>query len=214
MTDSAASVEKLDILDEVGNPIGVKDRDAVHRDGDLHRVFHCLIVAGRLDGVAVLQLRAKRKAAYPGLLDLSAAGHLASGEEPLDGIREIAEELGVDDIPRTRLIELGTRQFADDSGEGTLNRELIHVHLVRDDRSLIDYKPNRSEVGGVFDAPINDALELFGGDVDSLELDGVVRGKWVRREVTLADFVPGSAYWIALLVMAQRYLDGHRPIAI
>ena len=58
MTDSAAGVELLDIVDDMGRHLGVKPRHEVHLDGDWHRVFHCQIVAERADGpVAVLQRR-------------------------------------------------------------------------------------------------------------------------------------------------------------
>ena len=36
--------EMLDIYDEEGRHIGVKERGSVHRDGDWHRVFHCWVV--------------------------------------------------------------------------------------------------------------------------------------------------------------------------
>ena len=214
MTDCRPAIEQLDTYDELGNHTGVKSRVDVHRDGDLHRVFHCLVTAGRLDGTAVLQLRSKKKAAFGGKLDISAAGHLAAGEEPRDGVRELHEELGLTDIPASRLHHVGVRYLVDRSGEGSLNRELVNLFFIRDDRSLIDYRPQKGEVDGVFDAHIPDMLELFSGDIDALELRGVVKGEWTTREVTLDDLTPDNAYWITLFVMAQRFLSGHRPIAI
>ena len=153
MTDSAPGVEMLDIFDDLGRHLGIKPRDAVHQSGDWHKVFHCQIVTVR-DGVPVLvlQRRSNHKAAFPGLLDLSAAGHLAAGEAPLDGVRELAEELGVS-ANRDDLVLLGERRLIDDSGEGLLNKELTSVFLLRDDRPLVDYVLQTAEVDGVFDAP-------------------------------------------------------------
>ena len=85
----------LDVFDDMGRFLCVKPRDEVHQAGDWHRVFHCQIATIR-NGVPslVLQRRSDQKAAFPGLLDLSAAGHLSAGESPTDGVRELAEELG------------------------------------------------------------------------------------------------------------------------
>jgi 8-oxo-dGTP pyrophosphatase MutT (NUDIX family) len=219
LTDDVRRVEFIDVFDEVGRHLGVKDRAAVHRDGDWHRVFHCLIVTERpkAGAVALLQLRGATKAAFGGLLDLTAAGHLEAGESPLDGIRELEEELGIRVDPAD-LVPLGTRRLIDESGEGRLNRELTHVFLLRDDRPLSHYSPAVVEVGGLLEVPIDGLLEVF--DTDStLEVSGIVVGEDgtttpIRRTIGEADLVPNRGYWITLLVMAQRHLAGQEPLAI
>lgn len=219
MTDSAPGVEILDIFDDLGRHLGVKPRDAVHQSGDWHKVFHCQIATIR-NGVPVLvlQRRSDRKAAFPGLLDLSAAGHLAAGETPLDGVRELAEELGVSPN-REKLVLLGERRLVDDSGEGRLNKEITSVFLLRDDRPLTGYVLQRAEVDAVFDAPIEDLLALFAGDVNNVELFGVEhagseKAREVSSQVSLTDFVPGQSYWVSLFIMCERFLRGERPLAI
>lgn len=90
--------ELLDLLDDDGNKSGkFKERSLIHRDGDLHKTVHVWIYRKK-DGRThlLLQKRAARKDAYPGLYDISCAGHLGRGEEPSDGaMRELAEELGI-----------------------------------------------------------------------------------------------------------------------
>jgi isopentenyldiphosphate isomerase len=219
LTDDVRRVEFLDVFDEIGRHVGVKDRTAVHRDGDWHRVFHCLVVAERAGtgAVAVLQLRGATKAAFPSMLDLTAAGHLEAGESPIDGIRELEEELGIR-VDRADLVPLGTRRLIDESGEGRLNRELTHVFLLRDDRPLSDYSPAPVEVDGLLDVPIAGLLNLF--DTDStLDVNGIaVQGDGgttpIHRTIGEADLVPNRGYWITLLVMAQRHLAGQEPLAI
>ena len=193
-------------------------RNEVHERGEWHRVFHCQIVTLR-DGVptAVLQQRSRAKAAFPGLIDISAAGHLAAGETPLDGVRELEEELGVSPASE-ELVPLGVRRLADDSGEGTLNCELTSVYLLREDRPLTDYVLARDEVDAVLDAPIADLLALFGG-TPSITVHGTASAghpdaSEVTLEVTLDDFVPGAEYWVVLMVMAQRFLAGQGPLAV
>ncbi len=218
VTDSAPGVEQLDVIDEVGRYLRTAPRDEVHERGEWHRVFHCQIVTLR-DGAptAVLQQRSRTKAAFPGLIDISAAGHLAAGETPLDGIRELEEELGISPAS-TDLVPLGVRRLADDSGEGTLNCELTSVYLLRDDRPLTDYVLARDEVDALLDAPIADLLALFGG-APSITVQGIASAghpdaSKVTLEVTLDDFVPGAEYWVVLMVMAQRYLAGQGPLAV
>ncbi len=219
MTDSAAGVELLDIVDDMGRHLGVKPRDAVHRDGDWHRVFHCQIVTVRNDvPVAVLQRRSTAKLAFPGLLDISAAGHLAAGEQPHDGVRELTEELGVAPDPDA-LVPLGVRRLVDDSGEGNLNRELTSVFLLRDDRPLDGYIIEPSELDSVVDVPIDGLLGLLGGRHRHLEVSGVAaagqpHAQEITERITVDDLVPGGDYWVTLMVMAQRFLRGELPLAI
>lgn len=219
MTDSAPGVEHLDVIDEMGRHLGVAPRSEVHQRGDWHRVFHCQIVTVR-DGVptAVLQLRSTTKAAFPGLFDISAAGHLAAGETPLDGVRELTEELGVTP-DASELVPLGVRRIVDDSGEGTLNRELISVYLLRDDRPLSGYVLARDEVDALFDVPIGELLALLDHTQQSISVQGIAaaghaEAQVVTSEVTLDDFVPGSDYWTVLMVMAERQLAGQSPLAV
>ena len=219
MTDSAAGVEMLDIFDDMGRHLGVKPRDQVHSAGDWHRVFHCQITTVR-DGVPslILQRRSQLKAAFPGLLDLSAAGHLAAGESPIDGVRELEEELGVVADPNDLML-LGERRLVDDSGEGQLNKELTSVFIFRDDRPLDGYVLQTSEVDAVFDAPISGLLQLFAGDLNTIELSGVQHaGSPAAYPVTISanleDFVPGDSYWVNLFVMCERFLNGEQPLAI
>lgn len=218
MTDSAPGVEHLDVIDQVGRYLRTAPRDEVHERGEWHRVFHCQIVTLR-GGMptAVLQERSRSKAAFPGLLDISAAGHLAAGETPLDGVRELTEELGVAPDP-DELVPLGIRRIADDSGEGTLNCELTSVYLLRDDRPLADYTLARGEVDAVYNVPIAAFLAMLDGGpsitVEGVAAAGHADAREVTAEVTPDSIVPGAEYWVVLMVMAQRFLAGQGPLAI
>lgn len=218
-TDTAPGVEYLDVFDERGRPAGSLPRDEVHRDGWWHAVFHCQIVALR-DGVptAVLQRRSTTKAAFPDLLDVSSAGHLSAGETPLDGRRELLEELGVD-VGADDLVPLGVRRLVDDSGEGSLNRELTHVFVLLDDRPLDRYLVGDGEVDGVVEAPIDDLLALLAGDLSVVPATAVHRAGHADAStelvtITVDDLVPSDGYWTVLLVMAARVARGESPVAV
>ncbi len=86
--------EFLDVLTPDGKQTGTaRPRDEIHRDGTWHASVHIWI----LDGDEVLlQKRSADKECFPGLYDLSAAGHVRAGETPEEAaIRETYEEIGL-----------------------------------------------------------------------------------------------------------------------
>ncbi len=206
--------EPLDVID-LGTrlPTERRSRLDVHRLGLWHQVFHCLVVRPAARTV-ILQRRAATKKAFPDQLDLSVTGHLAAGEAPLDGIRELREELGVDADPAD-LVRLGERLLADDHGEGR-NREIVHVHLLADDRPLDAYRPPPDEVSGLVEIASGDLLDLLAdrrercAATEWSPLEGKRTVEIVRTDLV----VDTSEYWVVLAVMADRFLAGERPIAI
>ena len=90
--------ELLDIFDENLRHLGVKERTAVHRDGDWHRVFHCWVIYRDAAGCdfMVLQKRGPDKDIFPNALDVSVGGHYEAGESMAEGVREVREELGIE----------------------------------------------------------------------------------------------------------------------
>lgn len=87
-------VELFDILDENGNPTGLKkDRNSVHTDGDWHGSVHIWIIQ---ENKTLLQKRSRTKDSFPLCFDAACTGHIDSGEEPLNAaVREINEELSL-----------------------------------------------------------------------------------------------------------------------
>ncbi len=164
----------------------------------------------------MLQRRAQTKMAFPGLLDLSVTGHLASGETPLQGLREYEEELGVPIAPDA-LISLGTRLLADDNGEGR-NREMVHLFFVLDDRPLTDYRPPATEVDGLVEITADDFLTIL-SDPTAMATCSTTSSaaptKPSHQSISQRDLVEGSdGYWVVLAVMAKRALSGETLLAI
>ena len=88
--------EILDIYDAKMNHIGTASREEAHKFGYWHQTFHCWIVRREKGKNYVLfQIRDKEKQDAPNKLDITAAGHLKSGETKEDGLRELSEELGI-----------------------------------------------------------------------------------------------------------------------
>lgn len=201
--------ELLDAYDRGGRHLGALPRAEVHARGLWHIVFHCLVVADRA-GVAtvVLQRRSAAKAGFPGLLDLTATGHLSAGETVADGVRELAEEVGVR-VPFSALVPLPPRRIedVDERAEG-VNREVVHTFLLRDDRPLADYRPDPAEVDGMVELAADDALAVFERRrtrVPGRAADGPV-------VLTLPDFVPDlDGYWPEVLRAASAARDRLGP---
>ncbi|MCR5627034.1 MAG: NUDIX domain-containing protein [Lachnospiraceae bacterium] len=90
--------EVFDIIDENGIPTGKTiSRNEAHGSGVLHRTAHIWVVRKTADGYQVLlQKRNAEKDSYPSMYDTSSAGHILSGDEPLESAqRELFEELGI-----------------------------------------------------------------------------------------------------------------------
>ncbi|MDP2864142.1 MAG: NUDIX domain-containing protein [bacterium] len=87
--------ELVDICDENNNLLGIqKMGNEAHKNGLWHRASHVWIYNSK--GEILLQLRAKNKELYPDMWDISAAGQVGAGEEPIvSGLREIEEEIGL-----------------------------------------------------------------------------------------------------------------------
>jgi isopentenyl-diphosphate delta-isomerase len=91
--------ELWQLYDEQGQPLsgkGITKKQAAQ--GVLHGVAHVWIWRQNGKHIEVLwQQRARSKMTWPGLFDISAAGHINLGETPLDAaIRETQEEIGLD----------------------------------------------------------------------------------------------------------------------
>ena len=205
--------ELMDIYDEALCHIGVKRRDAVHRDGDWHQVFHCWVIGREANGEPFVVLQKRRDYLdYPNKIDISAAGHLMAGETPRDGAREVEEELGLR-VAFEDLIPLGRRVGIHRSGE-FVDCQICHVFLYECDRPLADYAYQRDEIAGLVRLRIDDGLRLFAGDVACVKAASVGLGS-DPITVTRDDFIPSvDNYVMKILVLARRYFAGEQELWI
>lgn len=122
--------EWLDIVDDQDRVIGRDTRAGVHAHRYFHRSSHILLFNSR--GEVFVQLRSMNKDSGPGLWDISAAGHVDSGESYLDcAVRELYEELGVT-VNADDLVELG--KLAPDVRTGF---EFTKVYSLCSDQPLV-----------------------------------------------------------------------------
>ena len=94
-TPKTMSEEYVDLFDSDDRPLSrsVPKRQA-HQQGLWHRSAHVWIYDRT--GNILMQKRAQTKDTFPGLWDISVAGHISAGEPPTEGaLRELKEEIGL-----------------------------------------------------------------------------------------------------------------------
>jgi isopentenyl-diphosphate delta-isomerase len=124
-------MELIDVLDFAGHPTGLtKPKKEIHRDGDWHRAAHLWLITP--DDRVLLQRRALSKESWPGMWDISVAGHVDAGESAHDAIvRETFEELGLRITPAD-LTHLGTLRYVAVLNGGSYRENEFHeVYVVR-----------------------------------------------------------------------------------
>jgi len=194
--------ELIDVRDKAGEPTGrVVWKSEAHRRGLWHRCFHGWVFGVEAgEPYLLVQRRAATKDTWPGYLDLTVGGHLAAGEEPLDGLREVEEELGLRVDPG-RLVPLGTRR-AEQEIPGGLDREFQDVFLLRDDTPPGELRLQREEVDAVLRLGLDDAERLAtAGSARALEYR---EGEVSEARVRVPDFVPNTDGYLRRVASAAR----------
>ena len=134
-------MEYFELLNQRGEKLGrIKEREAVHRDGDIHGASHIWVVRrGEKGDEVLLQKRRPDKDSFPGCLDTSCAGHMTAGEDFVStALRELGEELGLTAAPED-LIFLERRYVEGEHvfhGRPFRNHEVFDVYLLRPDFPL------------------------------------------------------------------------------
>ncbi len=151
-------IELIDVLDPLtAEPTGVtKPKPDVHRDGDWHRAAHVWIAGS--DGRILIQQRSFEKENFPGLWDVSCAGHISAGETAIEGaIRETEEELGLR-VEAAELDRVGVTRETHVLHDGRYTDNEVHeVFLLRRD---VDPQSLRLQPGEVQDARLVTPAEL------------------------------------------------------
>lgn len=206
--------EMLDIYDENFVKIGVKEREAVHHDGDWHRVFHCWIAYQGKDGEAyvVMQRRSPSRQFFPDLLDISAAGHYTTGETIEDGLREVHEELGIE-VTFDQLIPLGMRVAVGRDGE-LVDYQIEDVFLLIHDQPIQSYQPDPEEVTGLVAFKAKDGLALLNGECESITAQATGHGA-DEIELYRSDFIVShDNYTAKICALVQHYFRGEKYLYI
>ncbi|EDW21844.1 NUDIX domain-containing protein [Bacillus pumilus] len=204
--------EKLNILNEQHETIGVAARSDIHAQGLWHETFHFWLLKKEHDTIYLyFQLRSPAKKNFPSLFDITAAGHLLANEQPSDGVREVEEELGLT-VPFEDLAFAGVIQDEIHLPSFT-DRECCHVYLYVHQEEQMNIQLQKEEVAGVYRAKLMDAQQLFTRKYENMQLDGFGVDEFgERREksrvVCIQDFVPHEpSYYQHLFQAINQFLS-------
>lgn len=199
--------EWLSVYDQSHIPTGIASRSEVHQRGLWHDTFHYwLICKEEGQDYIYLQIRSDDKMDYPGLVDITAAGHILANETVEDGIREVQEELGIN-VSIDDLEKLGIVRYQASNGE-LIDKEFAHTYLHRTTEKIEHFKLQQSEVKGMVKADFESFYSFCFDPFSRLEVKGFeVNGKDqlipVDKNITRSDFVPHSDLFfkeIAILI--------------
>ncbi|MGJ8742912.1 NUDIX hydrolase [Polaribacter sp.] len=120
--------ELIDILTPEGKSTGKTAlKSEAHKNGWFHATVHIWLFT--LDKKILLQKRALTKKVFPGLWDISVAGHIAAGEDIISAAkREVFEEIGLK-LKENDLIKIGTRIHQVTHPNGIQDNEHHHVFI-------------------------------------------------------------------------------------
>ncbi|WP_298778574.1 NUDIX domain-containing protein [uncultured Polaribacter sp.] len=140
--------ELIDILTSEGEPT---DKTALkseaHKNGWFHATVHVWIFTS--DKKILLQKRALTKKVFPGLWDISVAGHIGAGENILTSAkREVLEEIGLE-IQEEDLIKIGTRKHQISHKNGIQDNEFHHVFIAELKTDISTLKIQTEEVDDI-----------------------------------------------------------------
>ncbi|WP_299052330.1 NUDIX domain-containing protein [uncultured Polaribacter sp.] len=143
--------ELIDILTAEGKPTGKTAlKSEAHKNGWFHATVHIWLFTA--DEKIVLQKRALTKKVFPGLWDISVAGHIGAGETIINAAkREVFEEIGLQ-LETKDLIKIGTRIHQISHKNGIIDNEHHHVFMAELKVSISELSIQKEEV---------DAIQLF-----------------------------------------------------
>jgi isopentenyldiphosphate isomerase len=140
--------ELIDILTPEGTPTGkIALKSEAHKNGWFHATVHVWLFTS--DKKILLQKRALTKKVFPGLWDISVAGHIGAGEGIVSSAkREVFEEIGLD-LKETALIKIGTRVHQVQHENGIQDNEHHQVFIAELKVPIESLKIQREEVAAI-----------------------------------------------------------------
>jgi isopentenyldiphosphate isomerase len=186
--DMGNQLALIEVLDERGNPTGaMKTKREIHEQGLWHNAAHVCIY--NLQGEILIQLRAGNKDSYPGLWDVSVAGHTDAGETTIESaVREIGEEIGL--VVKPENLEFGGIYKISQPIDGTnwQDNEIGYIYF---------YK---------FNGHIDD-MSMLDGEVDKLELIPIKQFEREMNDVELSKkyvpYQPSGEYYRLVIEMVR-----------
>ena len=185
-------VEYIDIYDSKENLLGYCEKSMAHQLGYWHKVFGCFIINSKKDKI-FFQLKnpAYNHINTKELLEITAGGHLISGETLKNGIREIKEETGLN-VSYNDLIFIEKRKCNKTIKKDYIIREFQYYYLLDlKNISLLDFKNyDKNEVITFVELNINDVIKLLDKKKKYIKGKKIVNNKIVKVKINMDNFDP------------------------
>ena len=153
--------EFIDIVDENGKELNISEsRKLAHKKGLWHKASGVIIINKKNE--VLLQQRSILKVKNGGLWDISASGHIPSGETPEKSlIREIKEELRVSIKQKDlKLLGIYKRQELHNNGN-FIENEFDYIYTLSCDIDLLNIKLQKTEVSDIKYFSKNEIISLI-----------------------------------------------------
>ena len=137
--------EYIDIVTKTGEVTGQSAlKSVIHSKGYYHNTVHIWFYTKK--GDILLQQRAKTKAIYPLLWDVSVAGHIDAGETLTSGaVREIKEEIGLM-VSESDLHKIGVFDCFQNYPNGIIDNEFHHTYIAELKVNLSELTPQKKRL--------------------------------------------------------------------
>jgi hypothetical protein len=148
----------------------------------------------------------------PGKLDVTAGGHYQAGENTLDGLREVEEELGKIYSPRD-LTFLGRKLNVSPDVKCRVRHNLVEIYFTTDNSPLETYQLEENEVYAIVTCPLDKLLATHKQN-QSFQANGLNnQGKSLTIQVTQDSFPYNwDNYHYKIALLANRYLKGETDL--
>ncbi len=152
--------ELIDILNDAGNPTGeVRLKSDAHRLGLFHASVHIWLYTQ--NGEVLLQKRADGKDTYPGLWDVSVAGHISTNESPkTSAIREISEEIGIT-IDSKELLFIGNYIAKKIPTPSIFDNEFHHIYITQLKTPMTSLQLQQEEVSDIALIKLDELVDIL-----------------------------------------------------
>ena len=206
---------RVDIYNDDYSFAGTLPREQAQKESRWVKVSHLWIINPKSASV-LFQMRSNNKKFFPGTLDITAAGHYATGKELNAGMKEMSNELGGVKIPYEDLIHLGVRHNIISTPELTV-KQFCHVFFLESDREISDYTLSPETAEGLVTISIEEGLNLYSNERSSIKTSFFdVKSKDEKIiPITKDDFLPRvDPYYYKVFILAKRFLAGEKHLVI
>ncbi len=148
--------EQFDIVDENNKLTGeIRPKSEVHEKGLWHRASHVWVIDS--DYRILVGKRAKTKKSRPSLWDITAGGHIDTGEDAtVSAAREMEEELGLTIHPQDLQLLFITKESNKADKNGYTENVFQHVYSLH-----ADIKPNEKDLWRIRDYRVRENYALI-----------------------------------------------------